>query len=234
LNTQTNSNQNLNTQTNNITSSTPVNNPKPTSSQIQHKINLNPVHKQPQNHHKIILNPSTQTATNQHKINPNTNDIPHAVTTTTPEERRRQIGRINRINHAGTTESTTTESAQPPHQPRSPSHHRINPDRQATTESTQIGKPKPNQPRSASPSRINPDRQAQAESTGFVLRQKTQKTTPASPSHHRITTTTPATENPQKLFVLHNVQTPKKFQRREKFSCGRNPKKFSDRKFRLF
>jgi hypothetical protein len=149
LNTQTNSNQNLNTQTN-ITSSTPVNNPKPTSSQIQHKINLNPVHKQPQNQHKIILNPSTQTATNQHKINPNTNDIPHAVTTTTPEERRRQIGRnrYHRINH--------TESAQPPNQPPpNQPNHRINPDRQATTESTQIGKP----------NRINPDRQAQAEST---------------------------------------------------------------------
>jgi hypothetical protein len=142
LNTQTNSNQNLNTQTNNITSSTPVNNPKPTSSQIQHKINLNPVHKQPQNQHKIILNPSTQTATNQHKINPNTNDIPHAVTTTTPEERRRQIGRINHRYHRI-------------------NHHRISP----TTESTQIAKPPPNQPRSASHHRINPDRQAQAEST---------------------------------------------------------------------
>jgi hypothetical protein len=33
---------------------------------------------------------------------------------------------------------------------------------------------------------------------------------------------------------LGAAETPKKFQRREKFSCGRKPNKFSDRKFVCF
>jgi hypothetical protein len=35
-----------------------------------------------------------------------------------------------------------------------------------------------------------------------------------------------------KTFRASQQKTPKNFQRREKFSCFKNPKKFSDRKFR--
>ena len=62
--------------------------------------------------------------------------INHAVTTTTPNQ-----PPLRRYHHHA--ESTTPV---PPNQPRSPSPSRINPDRQAQAESTQIAKPKPNQP----------------------------------------------------------------------------------------
>ena len=121
----------------------------------------------------------------------------------------------------------------PPNQPRRISPTTSNPDRQATTsnpdrqaqtESTQIGKPKPNQPRSPSPSRINRFR-AKTENP----KDHAGKPKPPPNNHHHA-----GNRKPQKLFVLHNVQTPKKFQRREKFSCFKNPQKFSDRNPSLF
>ena len=108
----------------------------------------------------------------------------------------------DRSAETGTTELTTTESAQPPNQPRSPSHHRINPDRQATTEST-----------------------------GFVLQQKTQKTTLASPSHHRINHHHAGNRKPQKLFVLHNRKPQKIFRGERNFRASKTPKNFQTKSF---
>jgi hypothetical protein len=67
-----------------------------------------------------------------------------------------------------------------------------------------------------------------------VLQQKTQKTTPASPSHHRITTTTPATENPKNFSCFTTFKPQKNFRGERNFRASKTPKNFQTESFVCF